>query len=105
MVETAKHNVLTAYSGEDGLDLLRRFPEVDVALVHAAILSNSPNVLSEIKKRVPELPVILACPFGGMTNDDATYIIDSHHPQELLRLLTNVIAPRLRPGEPEEPAS
>lgn len=36
VVETVKHNVLTAYNAQDGIDLLRRFPAVDAVLVHAA---------------------------------------------------------------------
>ena len=35
VVETVKHNVLTAYNAEDGIDLLKRFPNVDAVLVHA----------------------------------------------------------------------
>ena len=38
IIETAKHNVLTAYNAEVGLDLLRRFPNVDLALVHSSLL-------------------------------------------------------------------
>ncbi len=37
VVETAKHNVLTAYKAEDGIEPLRRFPNIDVVLVHASL--------------------------------------------------------------------
>ena len=32
VVETAKHNVLTAYNAKEGIDLLRCFPNIDVVL-------------------------------------------------------------------------
>jgi hypothetical protein len=34
ILETARHNVITAYTGKGALELLRRFPNVDVAVVH-----------------------------------------------------------------------
>ena len=95
VVETAKHNVLTAYNMNDGLDLLRRFPNVDAIFVHAAILEHSPNILAVIRDRCPKIPIILAAPFGHIQSPHANFIIDSHHPQQLLHLLTNEILPRV----------
>ena len=94
VVETAKHNVLTAYSTEEGLDLLQRFPRVDAILVHGAIVANCPGILSAIREHAPDIPLILAAPFGNMSSPHANFIVDSHHPQELLRLLTSEIGAR-----------
>ncbi len=94
VVETAKHNVLTAYSMDDGLNLLRRFPKVDAILVHGALLEHNPNLLPAIKELAPEAPIILAVPFAGMRSPHADFIIDSHLPQQLLGLLTTEITPR-----------
>ena len=96
VVETAKHNVLTAYCAKEGLRLLERFPAVDAVLVHGSILENHPEVLSETRELAPDVPIILAAPFGNLRNAHADFIIDSHNPQELLRLLTTEIEPRPR---------
>jgi hypothetical protein len=94
VVETAKHNVLTAYCKDDGLGLLRRFPNVDAIFVHAALLENSPDILSTVRKMAADIPLIVAAPFGNARSEEADFIIDSHNPQELLRLLTQEVKPR-----------
>lgn len=94
VVETAKHNVLTAYNAEEGLNLLRRFPNVDVILVHAAVIHSSPDILAIVKAQAPHAPIILAAPFGNMSSSYANFVVDSHHPEDLLNLLLSEIAPR-----------
>jgi hypothetical protein len=87
VVETVKHNVLTAYTGESGIDLLQRFPNIDMILVHAGLLSTRPNLLGEIKTVCPEKPIILASPFASDSRPEANYVVDSHKPQMLVALL------------------
>jgi hypothetical protein len=87
VVETAKHNVLTAYTVDSGLDLLRRFPNVDAVMVHARQLERKPELLAEVRARCPGKPIILATPFANDSRPDATYVVDSHRPNELVQLL------------------
>ncbi|MGA7245133.1 MAG: hypothetical protein WBX19_18240 [Terracidiphilus sp.] len=87
VVETVKHNVLTAYNAEDGIDLLKRFPNVDAILVHAAQLSKRPTLLAEVKAHCPGKAIILASPFAEDFWPEATYVVDSHKPPDLLKLL------------------
>ena len=87
VVETAKHNVLTSYSLEDGLSLLHRFPNVDMILVHARLLEQDPNLLREVKSACPDKPIILAAPFAKETRPEVNYVVDSHRPQDLLKVL------------------
>ncbi len=87
VVETAKHNVLTAYNADDGINLLRRFSNVDVVLVHFGLLRKHPGVLSEVKQLAPDIPIILASPGGDQSRPEASYVIDSHQPQALIQLL------------------
>jgi CheY-like chemotaxis protein len=37
LIETAKHNVLTAYTGREGLAMLQRFPDVDAIVYDTAL--------------------------------------------------------------------
>ncbi|HEY1581050.1 MAG TPA: hypothetical protein VGF82_28610 [Terracidiphilus sp.] len=87
VVETAKHNVLTAYTLQDGLDLLYRFPKVDMILVHARLLEQKRDLLAEVRSVCPGKPIILATPFANDSRPEADYVIDSHRPQELVTLL------------------
>jgi hypothetical protein len=87
VVETVKHNVLTAYNAKDGMDLLKRFPNVDAVLVHAAQLHRYPDLLSEVRELCPNKPIVLASPFAEESQPGATFVVDSHKPQALLKLL------------------
>lgn len=87
VVETAKHNVLSAYNAREGLDLLKRFPKVDVILVHSDMLSREPNLLTQVKAQAPHVPIILASPLGLERRPEVSYVVDSHHPPALLRVL------------------
>lgn len=89
VVETAKHNVLTAYNAKNGIDLLRRFPNIDAVLVHARALDERPNLLGEVKAIAPTAPVILASPGANHARPEARFIIDSHQPHELVTLLAD----------------
>ena len=87
VVETVKHNVITAYNCEDGIDLLRRFPAVDVVLVHAAQIAKEPNLIADVKSLAPSAPIVLASPFAMHTVPGVDYVVDSHKPQALIALL------------------
>ena len=87
VVETVKHNVLTAYNCKDGVNLLARFPNVDAVLVHSAQLHKWPDILDEIRKICPKKPIILASPFAEETRPGVDFVVDSHKPQALLKVL------------------
>jgi hypothetical protein len=93
VVETAKHNVLTAYNAKSGLDLLHRFPNVDMVMVHARLLSQTPNLLSDVRAICQAKPIILASPFAGDAQPEADYVVDSHKPHDLIKLLGQNLAP------------
>jgi hypothetical protein len=87
VVETVKHNVLTAYNAKDGVDLLKRFPNVDAILVHSGQLEKKPGLLAEVKALCPGKPIILASPFAEDYRPEANFVVDSHKPQALLKIL------------------
>ena len=88
VLETSHHNVLTAYTKDVGINLLRRFPNVDVAVVHTELDDSSfGETVRELKRIKPELPVIGVTPRSDRDSDGADYIIASHDPQALLTLL------------------
>lgn len=87
VVETAKHNVLTAYNAKEGIELLRRFPNIDIVLVHARVLDQRPGILAEIKTLAPKAPIILASPGAAHSSPEVSYVVDSHQPHQLVNLL------------------
>ena len=101
VVETAKHNVLTAYTPEDGLELLRRFPAVDLILVHAAVLDNEP-LITQFRAIAPAAPVVVATPNSAQTFPGADFVISSHDPQALIDLLAQEFQVPKAPDEPED---
>ncbi len=88
VVETAKHNVLTTYSGKDGLEFLHRFPNVDTVMVHG-FLPTCQDVINAIVEMNPNMPIIVATPVTGKEFPGATYVIPSHDPAALLRVLAS----------------
>jgi hypothetical protein len=89
VVETAKHNVLTAYSADNGMNLLHRFPNVDAIFVHEELLRQRHGLLAEIKKLNNRVPIILGSPFGNLRIPDVDFVVDSYRPHDLLTLLTS----------------
>ena len=95
VVETAKHNVLTTYSGKDGLDMLRRFPGVDAVMIYG-FLPTCEDVIAAIQQMSPGLPIIVATPITGKEFTGATYVIPSHEPAALLALLATEFGASIR---------
>jgi DNA-binding response OmpR family regulator len=88
VLETARHNVITAYSKDVAVELLRRFPNVDAAIVHSELDDCSfEDTVRELKRIRTDLPVIGVSPRSDYDKDGADYIIPSHDPQALLNLL------------------
>ena len=88
VVETAKHNVITAYNKEDGLSLLRRFPKVDAVLIHDRLLDDE-NFIGEVKQTAPGVTVIVASPRDEF-HEGTDFVVSSYDPQAVLSLLERV---------------
>lgn len=90
VLETSKHNVITAYSGQAGVELFKRFPTVDAVVVHVDV-SDQPfeNVVQEIRKIRPDVPIIALSPIGATTLESVDYVIPSHEPQAILKVLAD----------------
>jgi hypothetical protein len=90
VLETARHNVITAYSKNMGSSLLRRFPNVDVIVVHTEVDDVSfKQTIRELKSIRNDVPVIGISPSNGRDMDGADYMLSSHDPHSLLQLLAD----------------
>jgi len=88
VLETAKHNVITAYSGKAGLKLLDRFPNVDAVVVHSRITDmRFDDITRHIKTAYPSMPVIILSPTAQAEKyEPADYVVDSFVPNDILKL-------------------
>ena len=93
VVETAKMNVLTAYSGREGLDVFARFPAVDAVVLHAR-LNDMPceTIIQQIKARRPDAPIVVLAPAENYQCPSADHVVSAYDPHGLLLVLQSIAA-------------
>ena len=88
VLETAKFNVLTAYSAQEAIEIIERFPAVDAAVLDGGMRDAAiAEVARKIKERRPNIPVIVVCAPDGFRCPDADYQLEFFDPEALLELL------------------
>jgi DNA-binding response OmpR family regulator len=88
VIETAKFNVITAYSGNEAVETLERFPNIDAAILNAADRDIAcAELVVRLKKIVPGLPIIVSSADGDDNCDGAEYSIRSFDPGLMLETL------------------
>jgi CheY-like chemotaxis protein len=98
IIETAKFNVITAYSGEEALETVERFPAIDGIVLDIGLRDMSAcDVVNQVKQRYPKLPIIVICLPGSEECPEADHHLEYFDPASLLELLQS-----LRPKETEE---
>lgn len=92
VLETAKFNVLTAYSGVEAQEMFERFPAINGAVLDAGLEDIScSDLVRELKAKQPELPVIVVGAPGSPDCPDADYRLDSFMPARLLDILRKLM--------------
>jgi CheY-like chemotaxis protein len=88
LLESAKHNVITAYSGKEGIEMFKRFPNVDAICIDAELNDFAgSDVASKVRKNNPKIRIVGLSPRLAARCDWADQTIDSHDPAALLELL------------------
>jgi hypothetical protein len=88
VIETAKFNVLTAYSGREAIETLRLFPAV-----HGVVLDEDVNdipchaLIAALKAINPIIPVIAISGPAGKHCPGADHHLESFDPKKLLEIL------------------
>jgi CheY-like chemotaxis protein len=103
VLETAKLNVITTYSGPETVEALKRFPKVD-GIIMDCTLDDIPidDLIGQLKKLQPNIPVILV---RGPDMDNsrlADYQVESFQPAPLLELLRSLQPEKTRAIEKED---
>lgn len=95
VIETAKFNVLTAYSAKEALDTLAQFPAIHGVVLDADIYGVSCEELTNrLRKIKPGIPIVVICAPGDGDCHGADYQLDSLDPRKLLEALQ-----KLKPAE------
>lgn len=98
VLETAKFNVITAYSGPEALEIFRRFPALDGIVMDGEMDDISAEDLAQnFKAANPDIPVIVICAPDGAYCPSADKRVESFQPAKLLEILRS-----LKPRESEQ---
>jgi DNA-binding response OmpR family regulator len=91
VIESAKFNVITAYSGGEALETFERYPNVDGVVLNASI-SDVPceQIVAVIRARSPQVPIIVIQGASSQSCAGASHYVDSFDPAHLLELLHNL---------------
>jgi DNA-binding NtrC family response regulator len=88
LLESAKHNVITAYSPEEGFDTFRRFPNVDAVAIDGGFGEGAcMDLVRKIKRMDPKIRVVAFMPNVGSHCNWADETISSYDPAGMLKLL------------------
>ncbi len=88
VIETAKFNVLTAYSADEAMTTLQRFPGVDGVVLDAGLCDGACyDLVNALRRLQPKLVVIAVSAPGADAVSNADYQLESFDPRKLLALL------------------
>jgi len=88
VIESAKFNVITAYSGTEALETFERFPNVDGMVLNSTIHDvPCEQIVATIRARTPNAPIIVVQGPGAQSCAGASHYVDSFDPATLLELL------------------
>jgi CheY-like chemotaxis protein len=88
VIETAKLNVITAYSGAEAVETLKRFPNIDGIVIDEDVRDIPfKDLIAQFKNVQPTPPVILIRSPMADGSHLADYELESFKPAELLQLL------------------
>jgi len=88
IIETAKFNVITAYSSSEAIETLQKFAALDGVVLDAG-MEDMPteNLIAALKQLQPKITVILVCTPRYAPCEKADHIVESFDPRKLLALL------------------
>ena len=88
VIETAKMNVITAYSGAEAIATLKRFPGVDGVVLDAGLKDVScADLIIRLKAAQPKIRIVVVGRPGHWECDGADHFLENYDPRELLALL------------------
>jgi CheY-like chemotaxis protein len=91
VIETAKLNVITAYSGAEAIAMMERFPKVDGVILDLGVSDIGCDDLVKRLKAIHNVPVIaIGTPQAGRC-DGADHFFEAFEPAKLLGLIGKLV--------------
>lgn len=91
VIETAKLNVITAYSGLEAIATLRRFPDVDAVVADTGVEDIAfDELVRSVKAIRPAVPVVAISSPLSDDSELADYHLETFDPARLLELLKSI---------------
>jgi DNA-binding NtrC family response regulator len=91
VIETAKFNVLTAYSSTEAVELLKLFPAVSGVVIDDGIEEvSTEGLIAEMKLLHANLPVVVVAAPGARICRGADFQVRSFEPAKLLETLRSI---------------
>ncbi len=91
VIETAKHNVITAYTSQELLETLDAFPRVSGVVLNGNVRDIPCTETARlIKQRHPRTPVIAVRSSADPLCDDIDHVVNNFDPQRLLDVLRSI---------------
>jgi CheY-like chemotaxis protein len=88
VIESAKFNVISVYSGKEAIETSERFQKVDAVILNASIPDlPCDEVIAGLRKRLGKLPIIVVRGPGAPDCKGADHVIDSFDPIAIIELL------------------
>jgi CheY-like chemotaxis protein len=92
VIETAKFNVVTAYSALEAIDTLHAFPRIHGIVLDAGIRDMSCcDLIAKLKQIDAAVPVIVISAPGTHECPQADHLLESFEPAKLLTLLQSLV--------------
>ena len=88
LIESAKFNVITAYSASEAIETVHKFGAVDAVVADAGMRDmDTPDLIRAIKKIAPEMTGVVVGSPDAPRCDEADYEVEPYEPRKLLELL------------------
>ena len=92
VIETAKFNVVTAYSALEAIDTLHAFPSLSGIVLDAGIHDMSCcDLIAKLKVMDSKLPIVVISAPGTHECPQADHMLESFEPAKLLALLQGLV--------------
>ena len=91
VLETAKYNVLTAYSSREAIDLLERFPRVDGVVMNGSGHEHTcAELVAKLRAIEPTVRIVLTSAADVVNCGPVDLLLDNYDPRRLLEALAGM---------------
>ena len=88
VLETAKYNVITAYSSGEAIEVAKRFPNIDGAVMDASGHEHHcADLVAKLRSFAPQIRIVLTSGKHDVDCGDVDLHLESYDPRKLLEAL------------------